>query len=103
MAAALDRRLLLVPVSTVDDMLDSPQLDERRFWRGRTRRRRAAGADAGARGAGRHRAPSPAPPGPVGEHTDEVLAEADGDATPDAGGERSSARRLRTAPRRWQG
>ena len=33
LAAALDRRLLLVPVSTLDDMLDSPQLAERGYWR----------------------------------------------------------------------
>ena len=32
MAAALDRRLLLVPVTTVDDLLTSPQLEARRFW-----------------------------------------------------------------------
>jgi crotonobetainyl-CoA:carnitine CoA-transferase CaiB-like acyl-CoA transferase len=33
MAAALDRRLLLVPVSTFEDMLESPQLAGRSFWR----------------------------------------------------------------------
>jgi crotonobetainyl-CoA:carnitine CoA-transferase CaiB-like acyl-CoA transferase len=33
MAAALDRRLLLVPVSTVDDLLASPQLEARGYWR----------------------------------------------------------------------
>jgi len=31
-AAALDRRLLLVPVSTFDDLLESPQLGHREFW-----------------------------------------------------------------------
>ncbi|MDH4148751.1 MAG: CoA transferase, partial [Acidimicrobiia bacterium] len=36
LAAALDRRLLLVPVSTLDDMLDSPQLVERGFWKPHT-------------------------------------------------------------------
>ncbi|MEA3218242.1 MAG: hypothetical protein QOJ19_4398, partial [Acidimicrobiia bacterium] len=32
LAAALDRRLLLVPVATMDDILTSPQLAERNYW-----------------------------------------------------------------------
>ena len=36
LAAALDRRLLLVPVSTLDDMLESPQMAHRGFWQDET-------------------------------------------------------------------
>lgn len=76
LAAALDRRLLLVPVATVGDILDSPQLAERSFWReeqlpdGRTVRlpdHLVRGATGGANA----RRPAPA----AGAHTAEVLAE----------------------------
>jgi crotonobetainyl-CoA:carnitine CoA-transferase CaiB-like acyl-CoA transferase len=76
MAAALDRRLLLVPVSTFPDMLDSPQLAARSFWRedltadGRRLRLPAHLVRGTARGPG---APAAAPT--VGQHTEEVLAE----------------------------
>lgn len=76
LAAALDRRLLLVPVATVADILDSPQLEQRGFWDdttladGRAVRvpgqlvRGATGGEAARR-----------PPPHVGQHTAEVLAD----------------------------
>jgi crotonobetainyl-CoA:carnitine CoA-transferase CaiB-like acyl-CoA transferase len=74
MAAALDRRLLLVPVSTLEDLLDSPQLVERGFWRdcelgdGRTVRLPAHLVKASnAAAVTRPTVPK------VGEHTEEVL------------------------------
>ncbi len=76
MAAALDRRLLLVPVSTFADSLDSPQLAERDFW---SEEATASGARLRlpghlVRGAPRPAQASTAAP-VVGQHTDEVLAE----------------------------
>ncbi|MGD9753739.1 MAG: CaiB/BaiF CoA transferase family protein [Acidimicrobiia bacterium] len=76
LAAALDRRLLLVPVSTVGDLLDSPQLAERGFWRaeqlpdGRTVKV-PAHLVRGAEGGANAERPAPA----AGQHTDEVLDE----------------------------
>ena len=74
---ALDQRLLIVPVTTVADVVESPQYTERDFWR-----------DIPTAGLDSVRYPGPLaqfsatpldismPPPPVGEHTDEVLAEA---------------------------
>jgi crotonobetainyl-CoA:carnitine CoA-transferase CaiB-like acyl-CoA transferase len=77
LAAALDRRLLLVPVSTVGDLLDSPQLAERGFWQSRQlpdgRTVRVPGALA--RGAG-DPAAATRPVPLAGAHTAEVLDEA---------------------------
>ncbi|MDH4365823.1 MAG: CoA transferase, partial [Acidimicrobiia bacterium] len=74
MAAALDRRLLLVPVSTIGDLLHSPQLDARGFWRRETLpdgrevdlpAHLVVGAS-----------PTPAGSAPApGQHTAEILAE----------------------------
>ncbi|MFN0092030.1 MAG: CoA transferase [Acidimicrobiales bacterium] len=77
LSAALDRRLLLVPVSTFDDMLDNPQLDERGYWapapvgeHGETVKMPAHIV----RGLAGSRTLGAAPPQP-GQHTAEVLAE----------------------------
>ncbi len=74
MAAALDRRLLLVPVATIGDLLHSPQLDARGFWRRETLpdgrevdlpAHLVVGAS-----------PTPAGPAPApGQHTAEILAD----------------------------
>lgn len=73
---ALDKRLLIVPISTVADLVESPQYSERDFWR-----------DIPTGGLDSLRYPGPlakfsetpldisAPPPSIGEHTDEVLAE----------------------------
>ncbi len=73
---ALDKRLLIVPISTVADLVESPQYSERDFWR-----------DIPTGGRDSVRYPGPlakfsetpldisAPPPSIGEHTDEVLAE----------------------------
>ena len=74
-AAALDRKLLLVPVATFDDLYVSPQLDHRAFW---TRERLPDGSSAlladhlvrSTRPRTEPRRPAPT----IGEHTDEVLA-----------------------------
>lgn len=75
MAAALDRRLLLVPVTTFADLLTSPQLADRGFWRDETTAdgrpvRLPAHLVRGTAGAATL---SPAPA--LGQHTAEVLAE----------------------------
>ncbi len=80
-AAALDRKLLLVPVSTFDDLYESPQLEHRSFWTeeqlpdgsvaklpNHLVRSSRQGADGAPR---RQRRPAPA----IGQHTDEVFAE----------------------------
>ena len=74
MAGALDRRLLLVPVSTIGDLLHSPQLDARGFWRRETLpdgrevdlpAHLVVGAS-----------PTPSDPAPApGQHTAEVLSD----------------------------
>jgi len=74
MAAALDRRLLLVPVSTIGDLLHSPQLEARGFWR------RESLPDGREVDLPAHlvvgASPTPAAPAPnPGQHTAEVLAE----------------------------
>ncbi|MPY95325.1 MAG: hypothetical protein GEV08_20410 [Acidimicrobiia bacterium] len=76
MAAALDRRLLLVPVSTFEDMLDSPQLSARGFWgeEGTADGRRLRMPRHLVRGAPEEPRPPAAAP-LVGQHTEEVLAE----------------------------
>ncbi len=91
MAAALDRRLLLVPVSTIGDLLHSPQLDARGFWRRETLpdgrevdlpAHLVVGAS-----------PTPGGPAPTpGQHTAEILAEvaAGGPARATAGASGSS-------------
>ncbi|MCY4516311.1 MAG: CoA transferase [Acidimicrobiaceae bacterium] len=73
---ALDKRLLIVPISTVADLVESPQYSERDFWRNIP----TAGLDS-------VRYPGPSakfsetpldistPPPSIGEHTDEVLGE----------------------------
>ena len=73
---ALDKRLLIVPISTVADVVESPQYSERNFWR-----------DIPTGGRDSVRYPGPlakfsetpldisTPPPSIGEHTDEVLAE----------------------------
>lgn len=73
---ALDKRLLIVPIATVADLVESPQYSEREFWR-----------DIPTGGLDSVRYPGPlakfsetpldisAPPPSIGEHTDEVLAE----------------------------
>ncbi|MFT7598410.1 MAG: crotonobetainyl-CoA:carnitine CoA-transferase CaiB-like acyl-CoA transferase, partial [Acidimicrobiales bacterium] len=75
-AAALDRKLLLVPVSTFDDLYESPQLEHRAFW---TAEEMPDGSTAtvpdhlvrSTRPRTEPRAPAPS----IGQHTDEVLAE----------------------------
>ncbi len=76
MAAALDRRLLLVPVSTFEDLLQSPQLIERGFWRDETtadgRPLRVPGhVVRGAPSVPTELAPAPTP----GQHNREILAQ----------------------------
>jgi len=73
LAAALDRRLLLVPVSTVGDLLDSEQLAGRDFWRDETLDDGRTVRLPGGLARGAHGAVSTAPPAP-GRHTAEVLA-----------------------------
>ena len=73
---ALDKRLLIVPISTVADLVESPQYSERDFWRN---------IPTGGRDSVRYPGPlakfseTPldisTPPPSIGEHTDEVLAE----------------------------
>ena len=75
---ALEHRLLIVPVATVADVVESPQYAERGFWR-----------EISTGGIDSVRFPGPfaqlsvtpldisAPPPTVGQHTAEVLAEAD--------------------------
>jgi crotonobetainyl-CoA:carnitine CoA-transferase CaiB-like acyl-CoA transferase len=93
MAAALDRRLLLVPVSTFDDLLDSPQLAARGFWREeRTAEGRRLRLPVHLVRGGSVRDAAPAPT--VGQHTAEVLAEA---RVPAVAGAASRARRLDAA------
>ncbi|MDH4074398.1 MAG: CoA transferase [Acidimicrobiia bacterium] len=75
-SAALDRKLLLVPVSTFDDLYESPQLAHREFW---TAEELPDGSQAlladhlvrSTRPRSRPRSPAPR----IGQHTDEVLAE----------------------------
>ena len=75
-AAALDRKLLLVPVADFDDLYRSDQLGHRRFW---TTEELPDGSDAllpdhlvrSSLRRERNRRPAPA----VGAHTDEVLAD----------------------------
>ncbi|MFN0025694.1 MAG: CaiB/BaiF CoA transferase family protein [Acidimicrobiales bacterium] len=76
MAAALDRRLLLVPVSTFEDLLQSPQLIERGFWRDEHtadgRPLRLPGhVVRGTPGVPTELAPAPGP----GQHNREILAQ----------------------------
>ena len=73
---ALDKRLLIVPITTVADVVEAPQYAERNFWR-----------DIPTGGLDSVRYPGPCarfsaapldistPPPTVGQHTDEVLAE----------------------------
>ncbi|MCY3892526.1 MAG: CoA transferase [Acidimicrobiaceae bacterium] len=73
---ALDKRLLIVPITTVADVVESPQYAERGFWR-----------DIPTGGLDSVRYPGPCarfsstplavstPPPSVGQHTDEVLAD----------------------------
>ncbi|WP_420435759.1 CaiB/BaiF CoA transferase family protein [Candidatus Poriferisodalis sp.] len=73
---ALDKRLLIVPIATVADVVESPQYSERDFWR-----------DIPTGGLDSVRYPGPlakfsetpldisTPPPSIGEHTGEVLAE----------------------------
>ncbi|MGF1599897.1 MAG: CaiB/BaiF CoA transferase family protein [Acidimicrobiales bacterium] len=73
-AAALDRKLLLVPVATFDDLFTSPQLAHRRFWASEILPDGSTALLADhlvrstvARPGGRNPAPR------IGEHTDEIL------------------------------
>ena len=76
MAAALDRRLLLVPVATFDDLLDSPQLAERGFWREETTINGATVRLPAHLVRGLPGGPSELRPAPrLGEHTAEIMAE----------------------------
>ena len=75
-AAALDRKLLLVPVSTFDDLYQSPQLDHRSFW---TEEELPDGSRAlladhlvsSTRPRTDQRTPAPS----IGQHNDEILGE----------------------------
>ena len=74
-AAAQERRLLLVPVSTTDDLLDNEQLASRDYWQeierdGRTLQHPGPFARFSETPI-EYRRPAPA----LGQHTDEVLAE----------------------------
>ncbi len=89
LAAALDRRLLLVPVATFPDLLTSPQLAEREFWRDETTAdgrplRLPAHLVRGVAGGPPVLSPAPT----VGQHTTEVLAEV---REPAASGGRATA------------
>ncbi|MEZ5411956.1 MAG: CoA transferase [Acidimicrobiales bacterium] len=103
MAAALDRRLLLVPVATIGDLLHSPQLDTREFWRRETLPdgREVELPAHLVKGA----SPTPAGPAPApGQHTTEILAEvsgpspAGGDGAPTEMGEARRAASSRREP-----
>lgn len=83
-AAALDRKLLLVPVSTFDDLYASPQLDHREFWTEETLPdgSTALMADHLVRSSRPRETPrSPAPR--IGQHTEELLAELRSSDRPD--------------------
>lgn len=86
--AAIARELLLVPVSTIEDVFASPQLQARDYWRelerdGRTLRYPGPFAQL-SRTPVRYRRPAPH----VGEHTREVLAEPPRRPAPAGGVER---------------
>ncbi len=79
-AAALDRKLLLVPVSTFDDLYESPQLAHRQFWRtevlpdGSTARLPGHLTRSTRPSSSTRRTPAPT----VGQHTRAILAELEG-------------------------
>ncbi len=73
-AAALDRKLLLVPVSSFDDLYESPQLEHRSFWVDETLPDGSAAKLAdhlvrSSRPQTSQRHPAPA----IGQHTEEIL------------------------------
>ncbi len=100
LAAALEHRLLMVPITTVQDVVEAPHYAERGFWRD---------IDVGDQQAVRFPGPfalmsrTPielaGPPPTMGEHTDAVLADsAATPRTPALAGEETSARLTAAVP-----
>ncbi|MCP4223627.1 MAG: hypothetical protein GY773_09825, partial [Actinomycetia bacterium] len=77
-AAALDHKLLLVPVSSFDDLYQSPQLDHRAFWTSEVLPDGSTALLADYLVSSTRARPQPRTPAPsIGQHDDELLAATD--------------------------